>query len=195
MESTQKLQFLTEEIQRLIEEKKNQEEEEAFIPLDHTDRPILSRLLSELESLKGDGTLKQSQSSETSSPRSQRSGSGEKITRSKAKEAIDVEEIGKEIKKVKRQNFITHCLLSALIVVTVAWQVSEVSLALSIKDKLSHPVRSLAGALFGWGRNQGHDRNGGMEDRERRHENGNGSSMMMPELPRVDFGFSSDDHS
>ncbi|CAN1152566.1 hypothetical protein LINPERPRIM_LOCUS28994 [Linum perenne] len=203
MESTQKLQFLTEEIQRLIEEKKNQEEE-AFgvdsIPLDHTDRPILSRLLSELESLKGDGTLKQSGSSsdgESKLKSTRKAGLGQKATSkgSRNKDVIDVEEIGKEIKKVKRQNFITHCLLSALIVVTVAWQVSEVSLALSIKDKLSHPVKSLASALFGGGRrNQCHDRDG--QDQERSHqETNNGSTMMIPELPRVDFSFSGDDNS
>ena len=108
---------------------------------------------------------------------------------------IDAEEIRKEIKKVKMQNFITHCLLSALIVVTVAWQVSEVSLALSIKDKLSHPVRSLASAIFGGGRNQGHDRDGDQERKDSGAEASNGSTMMMPGLPQVDFGFNSDDRS
>jgi uncharacterized membrane protein len=38
----------------------------------------------------------------------------------KGSEAVDDEEIIKEVKKVKKQNFVTHCLLSAMIVLTVA---------------------------------------------------------------------------
>ena len=52
------------------------------------------------------------------------------------------DEIIKELKKVKRQNFVTHCLLSVMIVLNVAWQLSEVSLILKVKDGLSHPFRS-----------------------------------------------------
>jgi len=59
------------------------------------------------------------------------------------------DEIMKELKKVKRQNFVTHCLLSAMIVLTVAWQLSEVSLILQLKDGLSHPFRSFGNVLKG----------------------------------------------
>ncbi|CAL1413560.1 unnamed protein product [Linum trigynum] len=187
MESTQKLQFLTEEIQKLIEEKKN-EEEEAYgdsISLDDKDRPILSRLLAELESLKGEGTLKQPGSSEASSPRggesrlrNRKPGSGRN-----SKETDADEELVKEIKKVKRQNFITHCLLSALIVVTVAWQVSEVSIALAVKDKLSHPVRSLLSSFFP--RRE--------QDGEKKHSAEESDSIKIPELPHVEFRFNGED--
>lgn len=57
------------------------------------------------------------------------------------------EEMVKEIKEVKRQNFITHCLVSAMIILTVVWQVSEVSLILKLKDGLSNPFKSLARIL------------------------------------------------
>lgn len=59
------------------------------------------------------------------------------------------DEIMKELKKVKRQNFVTHCLLSVMIVLTVVWQVSEVSLILQLKDGLSHPFRSFGNMLKG----------------------------------------------
>jgi hypothetical protein len=52
------------------------------------------------------------------------------------------EEIIKEVKKVKKQNFVTHCLLSAMIVLTVAWQLSEVSLVWKVKEGINHPFRS-----------------------------------------------------
>ncbi|KAI8022997.1 Calmodulin-binding transcription activator 4 [Camellia lanceoleosa] len=58
-------------------------------------------------------------------------------------------EIVKELRNVKRQNFITHCLLSAMIVLTITWQISKVSLVLSLKDGLSHPFKTFGGMLAG----------------------------------------------
>ena len=43
----------------------------------------------------------------------------------------------------------THCLLSVMIVLTVAWQLSEVSLILKVKDGISHPFRSFGNMLKG----------------------------------------------
>ncbi|KAI3688618.1 hypothetical protein L2E82_46321 [Cichorium intybus] len=62
---------------------------------------------------------------------------------------IEEEKIVKELKKLKRQNLITHCLLSVMIVLTVAWQVSEVSIILKLKDGVNHPFRSI-GNIFKW---------------------------------------------
>lgn len=59
------------------------------------------------------------------------------------------EDIVKELKKLKRQNLLTHCLLSVMIVVTVVWQLSEVSIILNVKDKISHPFRSLGNLISG----------------------------------------------
>uniref|UniRef100_A0A7N0RBV8 Uncharacterized protein n=1 Tax=Kalanchoe fedtschenkoi TaxID=63787 RepID=A0A7N0RBV8_KALFE len=49
----------------------------------------------------------------------------------------------KEIQNLKRQNLITHCLLGAMIVLTLGWQLSEVSLILALKDGLTHPFRTI----------------------------------------------------
>ncbi|VFQ65035.1 unnamed protein product [Cuscuta campestris] len=51
----------------------------------------------------------------------------------------------KELRKVQRQNMVTQCLVSALMVLTLTWQVSEVSLILKLKDGLNHPLRSFGG--------------------------------------------------
>ena len=59
------------------------------------------------------------------------------------------EEIVKELRAVRRQNFVTHCLLSVMIALTVAWQVSEVSLILKVKDGLTHPFKSFGSMLTG----------------------------------------------
>lgn len=59
------------------------------------------------------------------------------------------EEIVKELKNVTRQNFITHCPPSALVVLTVTWQLSEVSIVLKLIDGLKHTCRSIGGDLSG----------------------------------------------
>ena len=66
-----------------------------------------------------------------------------------SRENAAAEEIVRELRKVRRQNFVTHCLLSAMIVLTVAWQVSEVSLILKVKDGLRHPFKSFGSMLTG----------------------------------------------
>lgn len=63
--------------------------------------------------------------------------------------AMDNEEIAQELKKVKKQNFVTHCLLVAMIVLTITWQISEVSLLLWLKNGVTHPVRSLGSMVKG----------------------------------------------
>ncbi|KAL7607502.1 hypothetical protein Lser_V15G14564 [Lactuca serriola] len=71
-----------------------------------------------------------------------------KINKSRSEEEEDEEEkIVKELKKMKRQNLITHCLLSAMIVLTVVWQISEVSIILRLKDGVNHPFRFI-GSIF-----------------------------------------------
>lgn len=62
---------------------------------------------------------------------------------------VDKEEIVKEVKKIKKQNSVTHWLLSIMIVLTVAWQISEVSLILKLKEGIRNPFRYLGGMLAG----------------------------------------------
>lgn len=63
--------------------------------------------------------------------------------------SMDNEEIAQELKKVKKQNFITHCLLVAMIVLTITWQISEVSLLLWLKNGVTHPVKSFGSMVKG----------------------------------------------
>ncbi|KHF99594.1 putative serine/threonine-protein kinase WNK8 [Gossypium arboreum] len=59
---------------------------------------------------------------------------------------IVVEELVKELKAITKQNTITHCLLSAMIVVTLFWQVFEASL-LQLKNGFTHPFKSVGSWL------------------------------------------------
>lgn len=60
---------------------------------------------------------------------------------------VAMDEIVKEIRTVKRQNLITHGLLSALIVVTAVWQFKEASLLLSMKEMVTHPIKSVGNMI------------------------------------------------
>ncbi|TYI40412.1 hypothetical protein ES332_A02G160200v1 [Gossypium tomentosum] len=60
---------------------------------------------------------------------------------------IVVEELVKELKAIKKQNTITHCLLSAMIVVTLFWQVFEASLLLQLTNGFTHPFKSVGSWL------------------------------------------------
>ncbi|KAJ6836461.1 uncharacterized protein M6B38_327965 [Iris pallida] len=50
---------------------------------------------------------------------------------------VGLNEVVRELKKVKRQNLITHCLLSVMIVVTAVWQFSEASLLIRLSKSLA----------------------------------------------------------
>lgn len=101
---------------------------------------VLSQLLSvseQLELSKRDETINQNKESNDKEKENEAVDDGG----GKGSENND-EEIIKEVKKVKKQNFVTHCLLSAMIVLTVAWQLSEVSLVWKVKEGINHPFRS-----------------------------------------------------
>ena len=71
-------------------------------------------------------------------------------TKASGSDAEDREEdVVKELKKLKKQNRTTNFLLSALIIVTVGWQISEISLLLKLKEHLTHPFRSLGSMVTG----------------------------------------------
>lgn len=65
------------------------------------------------------------------------------------REVDNTEEITKEVRNIKRQNLITHCLVSTMILLTVAWQISEVSLLLKVKSGLRNPFNFFGGILKG----------------------------------------------
>lgn len=95
------------------------------------------------------------------------------------------EEIMKELKKVKRQNTITHWLLSIMIVLTVTWQLSEVSFILKVKDGMSHPFRSLGNTLTGMFKRGKNGKNikieGSLEQLTESIP-----ALKIPELPKID---------
>lgn len=131
-----------------------------------------------MESLKADRALRQPEASKEETEIDDKNAGGE--------HEIDKEEIVKELNKVKKQNTVTHWLLSIMIVVTVAWQISEVSLILKLKQGVSHPFRSLGGFLTGMLRGQG--RKGEAEDKPKHIQAPPlPPPLKIPEIPHVEL--------
>ncbi|KAJ3697275.1 hypothetical protein LUZ61_000980 [Rhynchospora tenuis] len=137
-----KLEMVQETLQQYMEERKvnsatGSKEREEILEEDL----FLSRLLSKLDSVKITPELndltpaipvnKHENCSDPSSSEQQK------------EEVTSLKEIEKDIKVIKKQNRITHRLLSALIILTMAWQFGEISFFLAVKDKVTHPVRSV----------------------------------------------------
>jgi hypothetical protein len=59
------------------------------------------------------------------------------------KEEPQLAAIAKDLRKIKRQNTITHVLLGTVVLMTAVWQVNEVSFLLWLQRKLSNPFKSL----------------------------------------------------
>lgn len=98
---------------------------------------------------------------------------------------ISREEIINELRHVKRQNFITHCLLSAMIFLTLSWQLSEVKLILKVRDGINHPFKAVGSMLKGMfkrPRDNGRD-----AEQQQQHEAPQHSPFKMPELPHMDL--------
>uniref|UniRef100_A0A6N2M4Z1 CG-1 domain-containing protein n=1 Tax=Salix viminalis TaxID=40686 RepID=A0A6N2M4Z1_SALVM len=161
MEESAKNLELVDQAIKLLAEKRNKETscDDDLLP-DDSDQ-LLSKLLSELESLKGDDA-KPVQSELSSAMEDVNSPPiGEAVSEhgeegpacGGSRENAAAEEIVKELRALRRQNFVTHCLLSVMIAVTVAWQVSEVSLILKVKDGLTHPFKSFGSMLTGMVKN------------------------------------------
>ncbi|KAI5600857.1 hypothetical protein POPTR_001G057700v4 [Populus trichocarpa] len=140
-ESAKKLELIDQAIKKLLAEKRNKETscDDGLLPDDRDDAKLVQSELS-------------SATEDVNSP-----AIGEAVSKhgeegpayGGSRENAAAEEIVKELRKVRRQNFVTHCLLSAMIVLTVAWQVSEVSLILKVKDGMRHPFKSFGSMLTG----------------------------------------------
>lgn len=116
------------------------------------DRPIhvyLSHFPLQLESLKSHRAIQQPEISKELSDLGKSMSSQIENADQSDGSVVDTEEIVKELKKVKRQNSITHWLLSVMLVLTVTWQISEVSLFFKLKNGLNHPFRYLGGMFTG----------------------------------------------
>ncbi|KAL3835710.1 hypothetical protein ACJIZ3_010446 [Penstemon smallii] len=186
MVSKEKVEIIQQAIKQLIEEEKaNDPPPSSSFPansLTEDDQnsgqhQLLSKLLSQLESLEGDESNKEKQSSQND----------EKLN--------NHEKIMKELKNVKRQNNITHCLLSAMIVLTLVWQLSEVSLILKIKNGFTNPFKSVGGIIGGLLKNRHScpeiDVQEAMNQVTTKHKQVTGSTafpgIKVPELPHLDL--------
>ncbi|XP_004502281.1 uncharacterized protein [Cicer arietinum] len=156
MEQHRKLELIDLAIQKLIHNNSdnNNDNSNNHNLKDHEAeyQHALSHLLSvsQLEMSKRDETVNQSEASSPSEPVASAIEKTESETvdgGGGCRGSENDDEIIKELKKVKKQNFVTHCLLSVMIVLTVAWQLSEVSLVLKVKDGINHPFRSFGNML------------------------------------------------
>ncbi|XP_010905495.1 uncharacterized protein [Elaeis guineensis] len=142
-EKDERLKLVHMALHQLLEERKStikdkkEEEEDLF----------LSRLLSQLESLQKDANNTQLPAD---SPNKEEPASS---SSSKNKDCdinnVGMDEVVRELRRVKRQNLITHCLLFVMIIITAYWQFNEVSLLLTVKDKFSHPLRAVGDMIKG----------------------------------------------
>ncbi|CAD5313812.1 unnamed protein product [Arabidopsis thaliana] len=196
MESSEDVENLSRAIEKLLHEKRKREASgDAFIE-DADDQLLLSRLISQLESpnpkgkedvITGEEEEKEEESAD-SSPSKGKSEGQRQLEES-------IEEIAKDIKKVKKQNKITHVLLSATIILTLVWQLSEYSMIFMLKDRISHPVRSIGGMLNGMFKGKLRpikNQLAGTSNSNDQNNHGNGShtgpQLQVPELLR-EFGF------
>ncbi|CAH8299348.1 unnamed protein product [Eruca vesicaria subsp. sativa] len=198
MESSKDVEVLTRAIEKLIDEKKNREAAgESFLE-DDDDQILLSRIISQLESPNPFQKVVETTKEEEEEPSidSSSSSKGKGVDQRELEESV--KEIAKDIKEVKRQNKVTHMLLSALIILTLTWQLSEYSMIYMMKERLSHPIKSIGGMFSGMfkgklGPIKNKLSNANDEDN---HQNGNGTNtgvhIQVPELLR-DIGFDDDD--
>ncbi|KMT07438.1 hypothetical protein BVRB_6g150580 [Beta vulgaris subsp. vulgaris] len=141
-------------IQQLIESQQSSATEPP-ITLSDEEHQLLDKLLSQLKSLKEDEAANQSEP--PAEPKQVPSGRASELETegndeddaSKSNTGVGAEEVVKQLKKMEKQNKTTHWLITALIVLTVAWQVSEVSLLLKLKDGLTHPLKSVGNVFAG----------------------------------------------
>ncbi|KAK2636811.1 hypothetical protein Ddye_031603 [Dipteronia dyeriana] len=184
MKSNEKVELINQTLQKLIQEKQKKKASS------HDDQLLLSTLLSQLESLKEEEEEEvgeQSSECETTQVEETEREDADEIYGGGGDEIVGAEEIVNEIKKVKKQNLITHCLLSVMIVLTVAWQFSEAALIFKVKDGLSHPFRSVGGMLTGIFKPP---QNNGDDSEKQQQLHHHIETLKLPELPHVHVDFS-----
>ncbi|XP_061338745.1 uncharacterized protein LOC133285518 [Gastrolobium bilobum] len=195
MEQDRRVELIDLAIQKFIHDNRNNDKESQshhnhnLSDHDAEYQLALSHLLSvsQLETLERDEILKLSEASNPSELLAsvvEQIGSEKVDGGCRGSESDD--EIIKELKKVKRQNFVTHCLLSVMIVLTVAWQLSEVSLILKVKNGLSNPFRFFGSMIKGMLKVS--DKNGQEHDnKEHPPESSSLPSLKVPEMPHMDI--------
>ncbi|CAL0328024.1 unnamed protein product [Lupinus luteus] len=95
----------------------------------------------------------------------------------------EIDEIVKELKKIKRQNFVTQCLVSVMIVITIGWQLSEATLLMKVKDGINHPFRSFKRMVKGMIKVPEIN---GHEGHNKEHQSQSQSPSFIPNMPQMD---------
>ncbi|MED6133176.1 hypothetical protein PIB30_026100 [Stylosanthes scabra] len=194
MEEDQRLEMIDNAIQKLIKDNKNKRIKNEEDGESDEYQLALNNLLSaashsqlQLEMLQRDEQLAKS---EASSPSGQKASGIEKNENDsckvdgRCKRITETDEIVKELRKVKRQNFVTHCLLSVMIVLTMAWQLSEVSIIMKVKDGINHPFRSFGSMIKGMVKANGQEDDNNKEQSD--ESSSFASSLKLPEMPHMD---------
>ncbi|KAL6011617.1 hypothetical protein ACLOJK_002065 [Asimina triloba] len=88
-----------------------------------------------------------------------------------------MEEIVKELRIVRRQNKVTHWLLAVLIMVTAAWQLSEVSILMMMKSTLENPFKAVWNLLRGSFRGGPSESDSGKSSSSSNHNNMEGLTL------------------
>ncbi|XP_059656644.1 uncharacterized protein LOC132303420 [Cornus florida] len=193
MESEEdKIELIQIAIQQLMEEEKTDYNKDQTL--------LLSRLLAQLETFKVDNELLQPEPS--SDPigvafpadgiLGTETGPSEEVDGGSIEVGRD--EIVKELREVKRQNFVTHCLLSAVIFLTLAWQISEFSLILKVKNGLTNPFGFVGGMLTGFLKRPGkNDQDGEKQSSStQKHTEAPALPVKISELPHIIQGLGLD---
>ncbi|KAJ6705105.1 F17L21.9 [Salix purpurea] len=189
MEPAKNLDLIDQAIKKLLAEKRNKETsgDDGFLQ-DDSDQLLLSKLLSELESLKGNGVKRSELSPGTEEEEVNSPEIGEAL--SKHENSIEnsaAEEIVKELRKLRRQNFVSQCLISAMIVLSVAWQASQLTLFFQFKNGLSRPFKSFGGMVTGVLKRCSTNRQD-PENQQSKEVPAQVLPLRIPELPRIDLG-------
>lgn len=153
-ERVKKVELIQKAINQLINHEQLQSKtchllDDSFVAVDDDEETdhrhqLLSQLLTQLDSLKEESQFDQMNESTNLQE------APVELEAEEEKEEEEEEKVVKELRKIQKQNFITQCLLSAMIVLTLTWQLSEVSIILKMKDGLNHPFRSITSMLTGW---------------------------------------------
>ncbi|KAL6634279.1 hypothetical protein ACP70R_026950 [Stipagrostis hirtigluma subsp. patula] len=141
MARRRKVELVQEAIHGFLEEKRRGRQGEELGPMGsrQDEEGLLSSLLTKLDALEEDDDLSNVQPDSLRS--NSQPGKGDK-----GKE-VELADIAKDLKRIKRQNLITHVLLGTVIVLTAVWQVNEVSFLLWVQEKLSNPFKSLGDVI------------------------------------------------
>ncbi|MED6160074.1 hypothetical protein PIB30_047999 [Stylosanthes scabra] len=193
MERDRRLEVIDNAIQKLIEENKNErinneeedgESEEYQLALTNLLSAASHSQLQQWEMLQRDEQLAKSEASGIEKTENENENLDSSKVDGGCKGITETDEIVKELRKVKRQNFVTHCLLSVMIVLTMAWQLSEVSIIMKVKDGINHPFRSFGSMIKSMVKVNGQEDDNNKEQSE--ESSSSLGSLKLPEMPHMD---------